>query len=193
MGAVRGNTPGTAERLVGRTVLFPESWAPFESVGYRKPPSLRFSNVQAVCLLNGGSRFEKKRTRWPKPSGCHRRRLRPNHLAIAIPGIAKERAAPLANPSHHGDGWPESDRLRLRAWTAKNDCRRCRDVVRYGSIGWAAVVQRRTDGWLTEPTNHPLQPSGDHPFFHGTSIRRRRLNGGRSASGRGVVPCRRVG
>jgi hypothetical protein len=28
-----------------------------------------------------------------------------------------------------------------------------------------------------QPTNHPWQPSGDHPFFKGTFIRRRRLNG----------------
>jgi hypothetical protein len=87
---VRGNNPCTAERLVGQAVMFPGSWALLASVGYRKPLSLSFSDVQAVGRLNGGSRFEKKRTRWPKSSGSHRRRLRPNRPAVAIPGIAIE-------------------------------------------------------------------------------------------------------
>jgi hypothetical protein len=64
---VRGNNPGTAERLVGRTVLFLGSWALLESVGCRKHSSLGFSHVQAVCLLNGDSRLEEN-----EPGGQNR-------------------------------------------------------------------------------------------------------------------------
>ena len=178
IGNVRGKTPGTAERLVGRTVLFPESWALLASVGYRKPSSLSLSDVRSVGLSNGGSRFEKN-----EPRGQNR----PVVIVVGFDQIiplsqCQESQKKLCVASHDkrvvtAMAGLELRRPRLQAWTAKNDCCRCRGVVGCGSMGWAAFVQRRTGGRRTQPTNHPLQPSGDHPFFHGTSIRRRRLNG----------------
>jgi hypothetical protein len=117
---------------------------------------------------------EKKRPPWPKSSGCHRRRLRPNRPAIAMPGIAKklvwQSAWHRVIAAMAGLDLP---RLRLRAWTAKKVCRRCRDVVRCGSIGWAAVVQRRTVGRRTQSTNHGMDRSGGKPLSNGPSVRRR--------------------
>ena len=85
-----------------------------------------------------------------------------------------KRAAPLMTSSRHGDGWLGSDPAATSSMDReKNVCRRCRGVVGCGSIGWAAVVQRRTGGRRTQPTNQGMDRSGGKPLSNGQSLRRR--------------------
>ena len=152
---VRGNNPCTAERLVGRTVLF---------LGSRPPVRIRRRSRTSVAeLFRCAGRwpferwfaFRKKRTRWPKSSGCHRRRLRPNRPAIAIPRIAKE----LVRRFHAKQlvtAMPGLDlsRLRLATWTAK----KCLPSLPWCGTIWVDLLgggRPASNCWPTYATHEP--------------------------------------
>jgi hypothetical protein len=153
-------------------VLFLESWAPFESVGYRKPSSLSFSNVQAVCLLNGGSRFEKN-----EPGGQNR----PVVIVVGFDQIVPRSQSQESQRNSCGNPRDIESSPRWLAWT----CPGCdfgqgpRKMFAVAAVMWydmdrsagrrsssvelvADVRNPRTKGW-TEAAVSPFQvvhPSG---------------------------------
>ena len=109
-------------------------WSAFpvlDVVGFGRPgplshfPLAGFFGVQAAGGWSGRYRLRRKNTLEAPPVWVAAG-FRSDLPGIAITGIAKKRAARVANPNRHSDGWP--DRISGRG-TRKNACHGCRGVV----------------------------------------------------------------